>query len=458
MSQVLQSEPLLRERVHELMPRAHDDLAQLVSMRSVADERQFPRSECQQAARFVRDAFAAAGLAEVGLHRTADGSEAVVGHAPGPPGSPTVLLYSHYDVQPSLGDEHWATPVWKLAERDGRWYGRGAADCKGNIVAHLTALRAFADHGDGHLPVGVTVVVEGSEEQGTGGLEAFVPEHANLLRADAILVCDTGNVAPGIPTLTTTLRGMANVVVTVRALRSAVHSGMFGGAAPDPLAALVQMLATLRDEQGATTVRGLDGAQHWDGAPYPEDRFRADATVLDGVDLVPAASVADLVWARPALTVLGIDVTPVVGSAAAIQPEVRARLNLRVPPGMDAQRAQDALVAHLLDVAPWHVQVEVEREAVGQPFVATGSGTAHDALVGAMRDAFYREVTTAGQGGSIPLCNVLQETFPDAGVFLMGVLEPETLMHAPNESVDPAEIERTALATALFLNRFAAAR
>lgn len=451
MSQVLQSEPLLRARVHELMPRAHDDLSHLVSMRSVADERQFPRAECQQAARFVRDAFSEAGIGDIGLHRTADGSEAVVGHVPGPPGAPTVLLYSHYDVQPSLGDEHWTTPVWELTERDGRWFGRGAADCKGNIVAHLTALRAM----DGHLPVGVKVVVEGSEEQGTGGLEAFVPEHADLLRADAILVCDTGNVACGVPTLTTTLRGMANVVVTVRALRSAVHSGMFGGAAPDPLAALVQMLASLRDAHGATTVRGLDGAQHWDGAPYPADRFRADATVLDGVDLLPAGSVADLVWARPALTVLGIDVPPVVGSAAAIQPAVRARLNLRVPPGMDAERAQDALVAHLIDAAPWHVQVEVEREAAGQPFVATGRGRAHDALVDAMRDAFEHDVTTAGQGGSIPLCNVLQETFPDAGVFLMGVLEPQTLMHAPNESVDPVEIEKTALATAFFLNRFA---
>ncbi|HEU4566442.1 MAG TPA: dipeptidase [Marmoricola sp.] len=451
--QVVQSDELLRQRVRELMPRAHEDLARLVSIRSVADERQLPRSECQQAARVVRDAFADAGVENIGLHTTADGSEAVVGHLPGPPGAPTVLLYSHYDVQPSLGDEHWTTPVWELTERDGRWYGRGSADCKGNIVAHLTALRAL----QGQVPVGVKVVVEGSEEQGTGGLEAFVPEHADLLRADAILVCDTGNVAVGVPTLTTTLRGMANVVVTVRALRSAVHSGMFGGSAPDPLAALVQMLASLRDERGATTVRGLDGVARWDGAPYPEERFRSDATVLDGVDLVPAGSVADLVWARPALTVLGIDVPPVVGSAAAIQPEVRARLNLRVPPGMDAQRAQDALVDHLVDAAPWHVRVEVEREAVGQPFVATDRGRAHDALVSALRDGFGHEVTTAGQGGSIPLCNVLQETFPDAGVFLMGVLEPETLMHAPDESVSPAEIEHTALATALFLQRFAAA-
>src|SRR3954462_13669566 len=146
---------------------------------------------------------------------------------------------------------------------------------------HRTALRVL----DGDLPVTIKIVGEGSEEQGTGGLEEFVPRNADLLRADAIVVCDAGNFAVGVPSLTTSLRGLANVVVTVEALSSPMHSGMFGGAAPDALAALIHMLASLRDERGNTTVRGLDVSQTWPGADYPPDQFRTDANVLAGVDL-----------------------------------------------------------------------------------------------------------------------------------------------------------------------------
>src|SRR4026209_579142 len=182
---------------------------------------------------------------------------ACAGSRPAPGGSRPVLLSCHYDVQPPLGEDAWTSPVWELTERDGRWYGRGSADCKGNIVMHLTALRALRER-NGGFPCGVKLICEGSEEQGTGGLEAFVPENADLLRADAILVVDTGNFAVGVPTLTTTLRGMTSVDVPLRALRSAMHSGMFGGPAPDPVVALIRILASLHDEEGDTGVDGLE--------------------------------------------------------------------------------------------------------------------------------------------------------------------------------------------------------
>jgi len=443
----------LRTRVHKLMPQAREDLAQLVAFRSVADPKQFPPDECEHAAAWVVDAFRGLGFGDVALHPTPDGSKAVVGHRPGPEGSPTVLLYCHYDVQPPLDDAAWKTPVWKLTEKDGRWYGRGAADCKGNIVVHLAALRALGDQ----IPCTVKLVAEGSEEQGTGGLEAFIPNHRDLLRADAILVADTGNFAVGVPSVTTTLRGLANVVVTVRTLSSSMHSGMFGGPAPDALVALVQMLATLHDEDGNTTVRGLSNDQKWTGAAYPPEQFRADAHVLSGVDLVGDGTVSDLLWARPALTILGIDAPPVVGSSAALESMARARLNLRVPPGVDSKQAQDALVAHLEAVAPWHAKVDIEREADGQPFTASTEGPAYTALTDAMKDAYGRQAMTLGQGGSIPLCNVLRETYPDAEIMLIGVEEPRCLIHAPNESVDPSEIENMAVTEAAFLGRYAAA-
>jgi acetylornithine deacetylase/succinyl-diaminopimelate desuccinylase-like protein len=336
----------LRDSIAGLMGRAKDDLSELVTFQSVADPKQYPPEECAKAAQWVVDAFAEAGLQDVTMSPTPDGSMCVHGHADGPAGTPTVLLYCHYDVQPPLGEDAWTSPVFELTERDGRWYGRGSADCKGNIVMHLTALRALRERRGG-FPCGIKLICEGSEEQGTGGLEEFVPPNADLLRADTILVCDTGNFAVGVPTLTTTLRGMTIIDVKVDALASAMHSGMFGGPAPDPVAGLIAMLASMRDAQGDTTIDGLDNTQTWTGVEYSAEQFRDDANVLDGVDLIGSGSPADMLWARPAVTVLGMDIPPVIGSASAVQASAGARVSLRVPPGMDGQVAQDALVAHL---------------------------------------------------------------------------------------------------------------
>jgi cysteinylglycine-S-conjugate dipeptidase len=447
----------LPEAIGGLMRRARNDLASLVAFKSVADPEQYPPEECRRAAQWVVDAFSEVGLQDVTMSPTPDGSLAVHGHAPGPAGAPTVLLYSHYDVQPPLGDDEWHTPVFELTEKAGRWYGRGAADCKGNIVMHLTALRALKQlHGD--FRCGIKLICEGSEEQGTGGLEAFVPENPDLLRADAILVCDTGNFAVGVPTLTTTLRGMTSIDVKLEALGSEMHSGMFGGPAPDPLAGLIAMLASTRDEHGNTTIDGLDNTQRWTDVEYKPEQFRADAQVLDGVDLIGDGSVADMVWARPAVTVLGIDVPPVIGSTAAIQASAAARVSLRIPPGMDGEAAQDALVEHLRRRVPWNLRCQIERVALGEPFVGSLEGTGFESLKAALEESYGRPLATAGQGGSIPLCNVFAETFPDAEIFLMGVEEPKCLIHAPNESVDPQEIEHVALAEALFLQKYAKAR
>nr|WP_296777971.1 dipeptidase [Rhodococcus sp. (in: high G+C Gram-positive bacteria)] len=437
----------IRASVAADMPRARRELAELVTYRSVADERQFPREECVGAAEWVREKFLDAGIETVDLIDTADGSIAVVGHRSAPAGKPTVLLYSHYDVQPPGERTLWDSEPFDLTERDGRWYGRGAADCKGNLVMHLLALRALGDD----VGVGITVVSEGSEEMGTGGLENLVQERPELFASDIIVIADTGNAEVGKPTVTTTLRGIANVVVRIDTLEGEVHSGMYGGPAPDALAALIQLLSTLRDEQGNNVVDGLTSDQQWDGIDYEPARFRADAGVLDGVGLAGSASVADAVWARPALTVLGIDCPPVVGSAAAISPTASARLNLRVPPGIDAQAAQDALVAHLEAHVPWQARIVVEREAIGSPFRARTDGPGYEALGDALADAFGEPVASAGQGGSIPLCNVLAQTFPNAEIILMGVEEPQCRIHAPNESVDPREIENLAVAEALFL-------
>ncbi|AGK75584.1 MULTISPECIES: dipeptidase [Streptomyces] len=444
----------ISETVASLMPRARAELAELVAFQSVADPAVFPKSECEAAANWVADALRAEDFTDVALLDTPDGTQSVYGFLPGPAGAPTVLLYAHYDVQPPLDESAWLSPPFELTDRDGRWYGRGAADCKGGFIMHLLALRALKANGG--VPVSVKVIAEGSEEQGTGGLERYAEAHPELLAADTIVIGDAGNFRAGLPTVTATLRGMTMLRVQLDTLEGNLHSGQFGGAAPDALAAMIQLLASLRDEHGTTTVDGLTGDTDWDGLQYPEAEFRQDAKVLDGVELIGTGTVADRIWARPAVTVVGIDCPPVVGATPSVQASARAQVSLRVPPGHDAAEATKLLTAHLESHAPWGARVSVEQVGQGQPFRADTSSPAYTAMAGAMRDAYPgQEMQSSGMGGSIPLCNTLASLYPQAEILLIGLSEPEAQIHAVNESVSPEELERMSVAEALFLHNYA---
>ncbi|MFJ9379901.1 dipeptidase [Streptomyces sp. NPDC101455] len=443
------------ETVASLMPTARTELTELVAFRSVADFDQFPKSESEGAANWVADALRTEGFQDVALLDTPDGTQSVYGFLPGPEGAKTVLLYAHYDVQPPLDEAGWTSPPFELTERDGRWYGRGAADCKGGVIMHLLALRALKANGG--VPVHVKVIAEGSEEQGTGGLERYAEEHPDLLAADTIVIGDTGNFRVGLPTVTSTLRGMTMVRVQVDTLEGNLHSGQFGGAAPDALAALIRVLDSLRGKDGSTTVAGLAAHATWEGLAYDEEQFREDAKVLDGVELIGSDTVADRIWARPAVTVLGIDCPPVVGATPSVQAGARALVSLRVPPGVDAAEATKLLQAHLEAHTPWGARVGTEQIGQGQPFSADTTSPAYTAMADAMAVAYPgQEMQYAGQGGSIPLCNTLAALYPQAEILLIGLSEPEAQIHALNESVSPEELERLSVAEALFLQNYAA--
>ncbi len=446
------TEETLKKTISDLMPQAKADLARLVAYKSVADENVAPLKECMDAANDVAQMFKDVGVENVELVDMPYKHSAVYGHTPAPPGAPTVLLYGHYDVQPPMNEHgEWNSDPFKLTDINGRWYGRGAADCKGNVIAHITALKAY----NGKFPVGVKVIIEGSEEQGLGELEGYVEQNPDKFKADAILIADTGNFKLGLPTFTTSLRGMCTVEINLKTLKGPVHSGMFGGPAPDALTALIQMLSTLHDKNGNVTIKGLDNSGTWDGVEYPADQFRIDGRVLDGVDLAGDGGVASLLWSRIALSVIGLDTSPVAGASNVVQAEVTALLSMRIPPGLDAKVAQDALVAHLESVVPWNAQVKLTKGDPGQPYQAKTSGPAYKAMSEAMGEAYGQASTTAGQGGSIPLANTLQEAAPEAELMLIGVEEPLCLIHAPNESVDPNEFEHHTLSEALFFEKFA---
>lgn len=447
----------IAETIASLMPRAKAELTELVAFQSVADEAVAPKSECEAAANWVADALRTEGFQDVALLDTPDGTQSVYGLLPGPAGAPTVLLYAHYDVQPKLDESAWVTPPFELTERNGRWYGRGAADCKGGFIMHLLALRALKANGG--IPVSVKVIVEGSEEQGTGGLERYAEAHPELLTADAIVIGDSGNFRVGLPTVTATLRGMTMIRVQIDTLEGNLHSGQFGGAAPDALAALIRVLDSLRAEDGSTVIDALPAQAEWDGLQYPEDEFRKDAKVLAGVGLTGNGTVADRIWARPAVTVIGIDCHPVAGATPSVPASVRAQISLRVPPGQDAAEATELLFAHIEKHTPWNARVSLEQVGQGQPFQADVTSPAYTSMAEAMRVAYPgEEMQASGMGGSIPLCNTLAALYPEAEILLIGLSEPEAQIHAVNESVSPEELERLSVAEALFLVNYAASK
>jgi acetylornithine deacetylase/succinyl-diaminopimelate desuccinylase-like protein len=446
----------IADTVASLIPAARNELTQLVGFRSVADPAVSPPEECHGAAAWVAGALREEGFRDVQILDMPDGHQSVYGHLEGPAEAPTILLYAHYDVQPALDEQAWETPPFELTERDGRWYGRGTADCKGAVIMHLLALRALKAHGG--APLNVKVIVEGSEEQATGGLEQYARAHPELLDADVILIGDAGNFRLGMPTVTASLRGITMLRIHVDTLRGNLHSGQFGGAAPDALTALIKILDSLVADDGSVQVEGLDTSGEWSGLTYPEADFRADGGVLDGVDLVGSGSVADRLWARPSLSVMGIDCPAVVGATPSIHASARGAISLRIPAGVDATQATKLLTAHIEKHIPWGARVSVEQVGQGEPFHADVSSPAYSAMAEAMHTAYGRDLNIAGLGGGIPLCNTLASLYPRAEILLIGLCEPGAQIHAVNESVSVDELRRLAVTEAHFIRRYAGSK
>jgi acetylornithine deacetylase/succinyl-diaminopimelate desuccinylase-like protein len=364
------------------------------------------------------------------------------------------MLYAHHDVQPAGDKSRWTGDPFEPQTRDGRLYGRGSADDKSGIMAHIAALRAFGDD----LPVGVVLFVEGEEEYGSRSMPEILREHADDLRADVIVIADSTNWDLGAPALTTSLRGEVNCFVEVRTLHGAVHSGIYGGPAPDALTVLSRLIATLHDADGSPAVAGLGG---YDDATldYPQDRFRRQAGVLDGVRLIGSGSVAGRTWTKPAIAVLGIDAPAADGAPNAIVPAARAKISVRVPPGTDASAAFEALRSHLEEHVEWGARLTVTLEVIGQPNRLPTAGPVIDAAHAALRAAWDgAEPVDMGLGGSIPLVAELQQLYPDATILVTGAEDPYSSTHSPNESIDLAEFDRICLAEAFLLRNLADVR
>lgn len=435
----------LAGRIREGMVQTRADLEALVAIPSVAFDG-FPQAPLLAAAELTAELLRSTGLPRVEIVDVPGAPPAVVGEAPAPPGAPTVLLYAHYDVQPPGPEEAWTSPAFTPEVRGGRLFGRGAADDKSGIVLHVAVLRALG----AELGVGVRVVVEGDEETGRGTFEAYVREHADTLGGDVLVVADSGNWKLGEPTLCASLRGLTELFVEVTTLQAPAHSGLVGGAAPDALLALIRMLDGLSDPQGDVAVAGLL-RRGWDGLAMPEEALRSTAGVLPGLPLVGTGSIAERLYSKPAVTVVGLDAPAVASAANAVVPTARAKVSVRLAPGDDPERAYGLVEAHLLASVPWGLTATITPGSGAPGFAGGGDGPGLAAARRALQAAYGKPAVDVGSGGSIPLVTVLADVFPDAEVVVWGAQDDGARIHAGDEGVDLAELERAILAEALLL-------
>jgi cysteinylglycine-S-conjugate dipeptidase len=442
----------LKKRVHDLMPGLIGDLEDLVRIQSVSADPQ-RLAEVEKSALKTAQLLAAEGVgAEV--VRAHDGAPpAVIGERTGPEGAPVVLLYAHHDVQPENDPADWDSPPFEPTVRGERLFGRGAADDKAGIAVHVGALRALGDD----LPVTVRFFIEGEEEVSSATLPDLLRLYHDRLAADVIVIADAGNWDIGVPSLTTSLRGLIRMDVEVRTLTHAVHSGMWGGLVPDAIMALTRLLATLWTEDGSPAVEGLVSAPAAD-VDYPEDRLRAESGAAPGTNWIGTGSAVARLWSRPAITVTGFDAPKVTGASNTLTPVARARVTIRLAPGDTSTSAITRLRDHLEKHVPWGAQLTTTVVDAGEPTVLPTAGPAYAAARSALAEAWAgTEPVDMGTGGSIPFIAEFQDTFPGASILVTGVEDPDTRAHGPNEGLHLPEFERAVLAEALLLQRLGSA-
>ena len=437
----------LHAQIADDLPRITDELASLVAIPSVGYAG-YDRAHVRRSADRTADILRAAGLPDVRILEPG-GQPAVFGRIEGPTGAPTVLLYAHHDVQPAADPAAWATPPFEPRVRDGRMYGRGAADDKCGIAIHAAAIRALLARGA--PPVTIKVIVEGEEECSTEFLPQLVAGNADLLRADVAIVADGGNVRTGEPTIGTSIRGSTSITVRVDVLPIAVHSGAFGGPLPDAVMSLCRMVASLHDDAGEVTVDGLLSFP-WPGTQVTEEEFRNEASVFPEVQLIGSGTIADRTLTKPSINVLAFEAPRLDEVANQIVPTASAVVGLRMAPGEDYAAAAEKVAQRLREAAPWGVRATVSvGETPGKGYLVDTSSPVFAAARDALSAAFGGDVTELGSGGSIPLVPMLAETFPGIQILIWGAADHLSNYHSRDESVDLGEVMRMAQAEASFL-------
>ncbi|SLK00441.1 M20/M25/M40 family metallo-hydrolase [Arthrobacter sp. P2b] len=448
--------PGLRQAVAADFPAVVDELSSLVRIPAMAWEA-FDPSQLDKAAQQVAGLLRDAGMADVDVLQAprpdgAPGAPAVVGRRPARPGKPTILLYAHYDVQPAGDVELWESPPFEAVTRGGRLWGRGVADNKAGVLLHIAAVRTVLRVlGDG-LGLGVTVFIDGEEEAGSPSLPLLLQRHGDLLKADVLVVADSGNWKVGVPALTTSLRGLILGTVEVRVLDNALHSGTYGGPVVDAVAALSRLLATFHHDDGSVAVEGLLASES-SGPALTEAEFRADARVRPGVPLAGTGSITSRLWTKPALAIIGVDAPSVALSSDTLQPVARARFSLSLAPASDTADAMEAVRRHVEVHVPFGAEVTFTPGGRTEGFAGDASSPVSRLMLSAMEEAWGVPAVSMGVGGSIPAANILNKLYPQADILITGAEDPDSRAHGANESIHLGDFENAILAEALLLAR-----
>jgi acetylornithine deacetylase/succinyl-diaminopimelate desuccinylase-like protein len=367
------------------------------------------------------------------------------------PGKPTCLAYGHYDVQPPDPLDEWTSPPFEPVVRNGNIYARGAVDDKGQMYIHVKALESLLKTNGGKLPLNVRVIVEGEEEVGGEGIAKFVREHPEQLQADFALVSDTEMFAPDMPTLCVGLRGMIYTEIEVRGARTDLHSGMYGGAAPNPFVALAQIIAQLKDANGKVLIPGFyDKVQRpseaelaaWKSLPFDEKHYLE--TEVGSRELTGEAgySVLERTWARPTLDVHGMPGGFIGDGAKTVIPaRAKAKVSMRLVPDMTPDEAFAQYKKFVMSLVPAGTEVDVKLIHSGEAIVVGTDNPFIRAATEAMQEVFHRETVFIRSGGSIPIVGEFEKSLQIPTV-MMGFGLPDDNLHAPNEKFHIANFYR----------------
>ena len=434
----------LRSAVATDMPNLIQLLGDLVRLESVSHP-SYDAQTVRQSAESIRETLENRGFQNTQLLE-GTGHPAVFGEIPGPENRPTVLLYSHYDVQPAGPLSEWETAPFELTQRNGRLFGRGASDDKAGIVMHLGAIAA---HGDS-LPVGIQIFLEGEEEAGSVGLVGILDKYSDLLHPDVIVIGDGGNWEVGVPAFLTSLRGIVAVSFELRTLEAPVHSGQYGGVYPDALSAMARLLATLMDDKGNVAIPGLV-SDEVEGLDVPLEMAKRQIGVIDGVEQIGTGSIPSRLWTRPAISVIALDAPPVSEAINQLVPSAKAKVSLRIAPGEDTAGALAKLKEHIRSNAPWGSRIEFFYEETGDASTLGTDDFAVEAWTDAFREAYGTDPVMTGAGGSIPFIADFAARYPEAPILVVGCGDPTSAIHAPNESQDIGDLEKSVLSEAIAL-------
>lgn len=450
----------LRDSVAGGFPVAVADLSKLVRIPSVSwaafDPQQVSDSAEAVAALVTGlNVFETVQVARAPIGTDTDaplGQPAVLATRAARNGRPTILLYAHHDVQPPGKDEDWDSAPFEPTVRGDRLYGRGAADDKAGVMAHVAAIRAFVETVGEDFDLGLALFIEGEEEFGSRSFTNFLSAHQAELAADVIVVADSDNWDINTPALTVGLRGNVTFRLTVSTLGHASHSGMFGGAVPDAMLATIRLLATLHDEHGSVAVEGLTSREA-DTPDYPEEQLRHEAALLDGVTPIGSGTILSRLWSKPAITVTGIDAPSIANASNTLSPSISVKISARIAPGQPSTDAFAALEAHLRARAPFGAHIEIDDVDTGNGFLVDTTGWAVAEAKTSMTDAWGVPAVETGIGGSIPFIADLVEMFPAAQILVTGVEDPDSRAHSPNESLHLGVFQRAILTEAVLLSR-----